>query len=429
MKKTFSFLMAAAVVLSLAQPCREGSNVMAAPKGIRLNVKKKTLQKGKTFVIKCKGTTKKVRWTVSNKKIVTVIKKGKNSIRIKGKSCGKTTITAKVGKKKKKCVIVVQNKKNTTETTKTKPATTSTTEQTQNTQPDAETPTLPSNEKTTEIGTTEESATEKITTEKVTTEKPATEVSTEKITTEEATTEKTTELSVHAVPYTGATERTEKDYAHRDNEAQIDVESSFTFPTYTGDGTFYGGGYTGGCCCLDSETNGYYVCAMNRPQYNIGQLAGTYIEITGPLGTVKALVSDELPEGKWGDIDMNEELFPLVAKVEDGRVPISWKIVPFPTDEPIKYWIKKDSTRYWMQIQIRNQRYPIAKLELQQPDGTFIEVPKRNYNFFEIGPSGIGEPGDGPYVFRVTDINGQVLVDTIPLMPGYVIDGKENFPY
>lgn len=119
----------------------------------------------------------------------------------------------------------------------------------------------------------------------------------------------------------------------------------------------------------------------------------------------------------------------MVAHVEDGRVPISWKIIPFPTDEPIKYWIKADSTQYWMQIQIRNHRYPIAKFEIQKEDGTFVEVPKRNYNFFELGASTIGEPGPGPYTFRVTDINGQVLVDTIPFMPGYIIDGKTNFDY
>ena len=86
MKKILSFLIAVAVVFSLAQPCTESSNVIAAPKGIRLNVKKKTIQKGKTFVIKCKGSTQKVRWSISNKKVVKGIKKGKNSIRIKGKA-------------------------------------------------------------------------------------------------------------------------------------------------------------------------------------------------------------------------------------------------------------------------------------------------------------------------------------------------------
>ena len=216
---------------------------------------------------------------------------------------------------------------------------------------------------------------------------------------------------------------TQEDLQNRE-ASQADIPSSFTFPENTGEGTFYGGGYSGGCCCLDSMTNGYYVCALNKPDYNTSQMAGAFIEVTGPIGKVKMLVADELPEGKKGDVDFNEIAFPLVAKVEDGRVPISWKIVPFPTDEPIKYWLKKDSSRYWMQLQVRNQRYPIAKVEMLQPDGTFVELKKENYNFFTVYM-----PGDGPFVFRVTDINGQVLTDTIPLEPGTLTDGKANFPY
>ena len=484
MKRIVSFLMAATLMVTATAPVTEMSTVEAAKAGIRLSAKKKTLKKGQNFVIKCKGTKKKVKWAVSNKKVLKVRKKTKRAIYLKAYRTGKSVVTAKVGKKKIKCVVNVKKKKTTPTTTqkrteqpivvttekRTEQLTTTTTEQpteisttettevtteqltteeptteqlttitiekqtteqstTITTEQLTEIPTTTvTTEQVTEISTTEmtEATTEKPTTEQLTTE--MTEATTEQLTTEELS-EATTELEVHAVLYTGATERTAADYAHRDNEAQVEIESSFDFPTYTGDGTFYGGGYTGGCCNLDDITNGYYVCAMNKPQYNIAQLAGTYIEITGPTGTIKALVADELPEGKYGDVDMNTELFPMVAHVEDGRVPISWKIIPFPTDEPIKYWIKADSTQYWMQIQIRNHRYPIAKFEIQKEDGTFVEVPKRNYNFFELGASTIGEPGPGPYTFRVTDINGQVLVDTIPFMPGYIIDGKTNFDY
>ena len=281
--------------------------------------------------------------------------------------------------------------------------------------------------------TTQETTTEKQTEAEATTQETSTPKQTEaETTTEQTTTQKQTETessSVHAVLEEEAKPVTAEDLAHRDHEAQQEIHSSFESPTYSGDGTFYGGGYRGGCCNLDTMTNGYYICAMNRPQYNTGQMSGAYIELTGPMGTLKMLVADELPEGKYGDIDMNTIAFPHVAKVEDGRVPVTWKIIPFPTDEPIKYWIKKDSTEYWMQIQVRNHRYPIQKLELKMEDGTYKEVPKRNYNFFEIGADGLGMPGKGPYTFRVTDIYGQVLEDTIPLMPGYIIDGKKNFEY
>ena len=277
----------------------------------------------------------------------------------------------------------------------------------------------------TAVSGTTETANQNVTTQALTqtTQVPATTQATT-VTTESSTTQSGSQATTEddfSVEEAGPV--TAEDLANRE-ASQADIPSSFTFPTYTGDGTFYGGGYTGGCCNLDSMTNGYYICALNKPDYNNSQMAGAFLKVTGPTGTLKVLVADELPEGKKGDIDFNEIAFPHVANVEDGRVPVSWTIVPFPTEEPIKYWIKKDSTSYWMQLQVRNQRYPIEKVEMLQPNGTFAELNKENYNFYTIYM-----PGDGPYVFRVTDINGQVLTDTIEMQPGKLIDGKANFPY
>ena len=97
---------------------------------------------------------------------------------------------------------------------------------------------------------------------------------------------------------------------------------------HTGEGTFYGGGYTGGHAMLDPVSHDYWIVAMNHSDYNEAQLAGAYLEVTGELGTIKMLVTDELPEGKKGDLDLYTDAFPLIAPVEKGRVPVSWKIIP-----------------------------------------------------------------------------------------------------
>ena len=73
---------------------------------------------------------------------------------------------------------------------------------------------------------------------------------------------------------------------------------------HTGEGTFYGGGYTGGHAMLDPVSHDYWIVAMNHYDYNEAQLAGAYLEVTGELGTIKMLVTDELPEGKKGDLDL-----------------------------------------------------------------------------------------------------------------------------
>jgi len=194
---------------------------------------------------------------------------------------------------------------------------------------------------------------------------------------------------------------------------------------HTGDGTFYGGGYEGGCAMLDPVSRDYWIVAMNLEDYNEGQLAGAYLEVTGELGTINMLVTDLLPEGKKGDLDLYTDAFPLIAPVEKGRVPVSWKIVPLDSaeDAPVCYKYKEGTTEFWCGVQVRNHRYPITKLEYLDKDGKWVEINRRRYNYFESD-----KMGAGPFTFRITDIYGQQVIDRdIPLsyddteiIPGHV---------
>lgn len=182
---------------------------------------------------------------------------------------------------------------------------------------------------------------------------------------------------------------------------------------HTGEGTFYGGGYEGGCAMLDPVSRDYWIVAMNLADYNDAQLAGAYIEVTGELGTINMLVTDLLPEGKKGDLDLYTDAFPLIAPPEKGRVPVSWKIIPLDSAEnaPISYKYKEGTSEFWCGIQLRNHRYPITKLEYLDENGIFQEIKRRPYNYFESD-----KMGAGPFTFRITDIYGQVVIDeNIPL--------------
>ena len=195
---------------------------------------------------------------------------------------------------------------------------------------------------------------------------------------------------------------------------------------HTGEGTFYGGGYEGGCAMLDPVSRDYWIVAMNLEDYADARLAGAYLEVTGELGTIKMLVTDLLPEGKKGDLDLYTDAFPLIAPVEKGRVPVSWRIIPLDTAEnaPVSYRFKEGSSPYWCGVQLLNHRYPISKLEYLNKDGEFVQINRRPYNYFESQ-----EMGAGPFTFRATDIYGQVIVDyDIPLVLDTSIEGKSQFP-
>ena len=77
------------------------TNVNAA--SISLNKKTATIYTGKTIQLKVNGTKSRIKWSSSNKKIVTVSGNGT----IKGLKAGNVTITAKVGKYKLKCKVKV----------------------------------------------------------------------------------------------------------------------------------------------------------------------------------------------------------------------------------------------------------------------------------------------------------------------------------
>lgn len=76
----------------------------SAASKVKLNKTKVTLNVKKTYQLKVSGTSKKVTWSTSNKKVATVSSKGK----VTAKKKGTATITAKVSGKKYTCKVTVK---------------------------------------------------------------------------------------------------------------------------------------------------------------------------------------------------------------------------------------------------------------------------------------------------------------------------------
>lgn len=104
-KQTFAWILALMMIFSVFP----ATQVNAATKP-KLSKTKITMTVGQSKKLKVKGISKKrakrIKWKSSKKKVVTVTKTGK----LKARKAGKATITAKVGKKKLKCKVVVKRK-------------------------------------------------------------------------------------------------------------------------------------------------------------------------------------------------------------------------------------------------------------------------------------------------------------------------------
>lgn len=333
---------------------------LEASSKVRLNKTKATLTVGKTLILKMKGTKKKAKWSSSKKRVATVSSKGK----VKAKKAGKTTITARIGKKKYRCKITVKKKAGN----------------------------------------------------------KSTQNNTEQASTDQSNTEQTT------------TDPDKKDQVTTQEDGQPGIatknydagEYSIT-KVHSGEGTFYDQN-SGGAANLDYMGKTFYTAAMNNEDYMNG-LAGAYIEITDKDGDkIKVVITDRLPEGKKGDIDLTRKAFKAIEPEVTGRMKITWKIIPLPTTEPISYVFKPTSSQSWAEVQVRNGRYPIKKLEYyNKTTGKFVELPRQEYNYF-TAKNGMGE---APYTFRVTDFYGHTLTDSNIFIntTSTPVPGKANFPY
>ena len=102
MNKLKSLLISLVLALTCVSMVTSTDFVQAA--SIKLNKTSITMYTGKTYTLKVSGTSKKVTWSTSNKKVATVSSKGV----VSAKSSGSATITAKVSNKNLKCKVTVK---------------------------------------------------------------------------------------------------------------------------------------------------------------------------------------------------------------------------------------------------------------------------------------------------------------------------------
>ena len=346
-----------------------------------------SLHVGESATLTLKKCKKKIRWKTSNKKVA-AIKGKKKSVRITAKAVGTAKVTARVGKKKYTCKVVVKAKDSQNDGTE------SGSQEDNNQKNDDK---KNDNQGGNNSGSKEENANN------------------------------------------GGNSQTGNGNTNNNNGSTGENGSSDPAQDYdasTVSSTDFSKYFSlhaihKSTANLDDIAAKYDVAAINEYDYNNGVMAGAYLEVTGPKGKVNVLVTDLMPfQGNEsncavGALDLNENTFAKIADKIDGKVNISWKVIAFPTTEPIQYKFKDTSSQWWCEVQVRNQRYPVAKCEVKNSDGTYTELPRKEYNYF-AAESGLGA---GPYTFRVTDIYGQVIEDTgIALTPGGIVNGGSNFP-
>lgn len=198
-----------------------------------------------------------------------------------------------------------------------------------------------------------------------------------------------------------------------------------SFSLKSGEGTFYDSiaGTASGNCGIFIPANDFMYCALNTIDYNNANACGGYIEVFGPKGSVVLHVVDRCPECKEGDVDMTEQAFAIIDEPINGRIPITWKFVENPKEENVVIKFKEGSSKYHVEVQLSQIRYPITTLEYLD-NGVWITMERKLYNFF-VEPKGI----ESPMSLRATSVTGdQLIFENIDLIIGSQDSGKQFSP-
>lgn len=180
-----------------------------------------------------------------------------------------------------------------------------------------------------------------------------------------------------------------------------------------------------GNCSFDPSPDDLLVAALNEADYGNADWCGAYAHVVGPNGAVTVRIVDRCPGCDPGHLDLSVEAFEQIADLSAGFVPITWQFVSPPLDGNISYHFKDSSSAWWLGIQIRNHRTPIASVEATGWDGTFQMLERQRYNYFTL----LGGLGHGPYTVRVTDIFGRIITDhNVPLLDDATYPGGAQFP-
>jgi len=89
---------------------------------------------------------------------------------------------------------------------------------------------------------------------------------------------------------------------------------------------------------VEALKESYITAAINEEDYKSGVMAGSYLEVTGPKGSVKVLITDVMGAAAKCTLGLTQEAFDKIAKAGQGTQDITWKVIPLPTEDPVSYY-------------------------------------------------------------------------------------------
>jgi expansin len=204
--------------------------------------------------------------------------------------------------------------------------------------------------------------------------------------------------------------------------------------------TFYAQSNYVACDIPESEWP-QYTTALSEKHFQGGLACGATVRLMNGGKEIQVMVVDLCPvqgNEQWCSGDMthfdlgNSTTFAQLEPPETGVKQITFEWIPTPVgDTPVKLRLKDGINPYWVAIEVINHRYPVAKLEIKDPQSGTWKTGDRTkpgmYNYWQFSFTGNGLVA--PFQIRITDQYGQVIEETGSVVEEkYMWAGQNQFP-
>ena len=184
-----------------------------------------------------------------------------------------------------------------------------------------------------------------------------------------------------------------------------------------------------------------YTTALSEKHFQGGLACGATVRLMNKGKEIQAMVVDLCPvqgNEQWCSGDMTHfdlggsDAFAQLEPPATGVKELDFQWIPTPVgDTPVKLRLKDGINAYWVAIEVINHRYPVARLEIKDPQsGAWVAGNRTQpgmYNYWQFDFTGNGL--QAPFQIRITDQYGQVIEETGPVVQEkYMWTGKNQFP-
>jgi expansin (peptidoglycan-binding protein) len=169
----------------------------------------------------------------------------------------------------------------------------------------------------------------------------------------------------------------------------------------SGRATFYELERLGNCSFHDVRVSDLYV-ALGPAEYRKAAACGSFLDVSGPKGTVRVKVADQCPECERGHLDLSRAAFSRIAEGAKGSVAVRYTTVVDPPAGPLSFRVKEGSSKFWFALQVDDHGNELRSVQVRSGGGAWRTLVRADFNYW-ISETGAGT---GPFQVRVADVRG-----------------------